>query len=106
MEKTAVTNLGRIKVIKETENIMDWVCICPHCGKETTYGKMIMTNGIHNCEKCNTQLNKQIETDRDADYETYSRKANNHEYEPYMYVEEDDKDYLYDLHPMGHLAED
>lgn len=29
-----MSHIGRIKVIKEAEDIMDCICICPHCGRK------------------------------------------------------------------------
>lgn len=80
-------HIGRIKVIQEVENEMDCVCICPHCGSHVVYGNMMMTSGIHNCPNCNAEVNRQLELDRKADYDVYVRKANNNEYEPYRYQE-------------------
>jgi len=80
-------HIGRIKVIQEAENVMDCVCVCPHCGSHALYGNMMMTSGIHNCPKCNAEIRRQIELDKKADYDVYVRKANNNEYEPYKYQE-------------------
>lgn len=79
---------GRIKVILENEDEFLSKCICPHCGAEALYGDMMTVSGIHNCPKCNRELNLQIENDKKIDYNVYVRKANNFEYEPYRYKEE------------------
>lgn len=81
-------HIGRIKVIQEADDIMDCVCICPHCGSHALYGNMTMTSGIHNCPNCNAEINRQIELDKKVDYNVYVRKANSHEYEPYKYQED------------------
>lgn len=79
-------HIGRIKVIEPCKlDEMYSVCICPHCGKKTTYGEMAMVSGIHCCHHCLEELNKTIEFDKKTHYEVYARKANNHEYEPYRY---------------------
>lgn len=78
-------HIGRIKVLQSCEDEMEAVCICPHCGKETTYGEMSMVSGIHCCPNCNEELNRTIAFDKEHQYEAYVRKANNHEYEPYRY---------------------
>ena len=80
-------HIGRIKVVQEAEDEMDTVCICPHCGSHARYGDMFMINGNHGCPKCHEELYKTITFDRENQYDTYVRKANNHEYEPYRYVE-------------------
>ncbi len=79
---------GRIKVIKEDDNPLRSLCICPHCGSEVIYGNMMMYNGTHGCPKCIRELNKTIDFDRNNQYEEYVRKSNEHEYEPYKYREE------------------
>lgn len=81
-------HIGRIKVIQPAEDIMDCVCVCPHCGNHARYGDMFMISGIHGCPKCQTELHKTITFDRENQYDAYVRKANNYEYEPYRYVEE------------------
>ena len=79
-------NIGRIKFVKtEGDDILNWTCICPHCGKEVKYGEMMKTSGINNCPNCNDEVNKQIAFDKKTNYEVYVRKAINNEYEPYMY---------------------
>lgn len=84
-------HIGRIRVIQEANDIMDCVCVCPHCNNHITYGEMMMTSGIHNCPKCNAEVNRQIELDKKADYDVYVRKANGHEYEPYRYIEKENE---------------
>ena len=80
-------HIGRIKVIKEDEDIMNCICICPHCGNKELYGNMFMISGIHGCPECQTELWHTINYDREHQYDAYARKANNHEYEPYRYKE-------------------
>ena len=82
-----MTHIGRIKVIKETEELMDNICVCPHCGRHVLYGNMLMYNGIHSCPTCHQRLCYEVEHDKSYDYDSYVQKANNHEYEPYKYVE-------------------
>lgn len=81
-------HIGRIKVINEALDLMDCVCICPHCGSHAIYGNMMMISGIHNCPKCNEELHRTIDFDKKTDYDVYVRKANNYEYEPYRWKEE------------------
>lgn len=81
-------HIGRIKVLLyDCENEFESVCECPHCSSEVLYGNMMTVSGIHCCPKCNAEVNRQIEFDKKADYDVYVRKANNHEYEPYRYME-------------------
>ena len=80
-----MTHIGRIKLVQEAVDLMDCICICPHCGSHTRYGEMMMTSGIHNCAKCNAEINRQIKLDKEADYKVYVRKANGYEYEPYRW---------------------
>ena len=47
-----------------------------------------MISGIHGCPNCQTELWHTINYDREHQYDTYVRKANNHEYEPYKYKED------------------
>lgn len=35
-------HIGRIKVIQDNEDIVDCICICPHCGSHVLYGNMFM----------------------------------------------------------------
>ena len=89
-----MTHIGRIGIIEEHEDEMENVCICPHCGRETTYGVMFMICGIHGCPNCHEELHETIYHDREKDYDAYARKANNHEYEPYRYeIIKGDPDY-------------
>lgn len=83
-----MAHIGRIKVIKAAQNVLDAICICPHCGREARYGDMHMYCGEHGCPKCADDLRRAIEADRKADYESYVRKANANDYEPYKYVED------------------
>lgn len=78
-------NIGRIKVVKSHNDIMQCICICPHCGREAIYGEMFTIFGIHGCPKCQNELNGTINFDKTNQYEVYIRKANNHEYEPYKF---------------------
>ena len=82
-------HIGRIKVIEEADDIMDCVCICPHCGRKARYGEMHMYCGEHGCPECADDLRDSIEFDRQNHYDRYVRKANNNDYEPYKYVGED-----------------
>ena len=83
-------HIGRIKVIEiNILNMMENICICPHCGEEVKYGEMCMISGIHGCPKCSKELYDTINYDKKKRYEVYVRKANKHEYEPYKYVEEE-----------------
>lgn len=86
-----MNHIGRIKIIIPNRDLMQCLCICPHCGSHIVYGLMMMTSGIHNCPNCNDELNRQIELDKKADYNVYVRKANNNEYEPYKYQEEENE---------------
>lgn len=87
-----MSHIGRIKVLKKKgESVLDWLVTCPHCGKQVVYGCMMTTSGIHNCYHCNAEVNRQIEFDKKTDYNVYVRKANNHEYEPYRYIDEKEK---------------
>jgi uncharacterized protein (DUF983 family) len=82
-------HIGRIKVIdKIADDIMDTVCICPHCGSHALYGNMFTVSGIHGCTKCQEELNDAIYYDKEHYYEVYITKANNFEYEPYRYIKE------------------
>lgn len=83
----AITHIGRIKIIKEDEDEMLCICICPHCGNKELYGNMFTISGIHGCPNCQTELLNTINYDRVNQYDVYARKANNHEYEPYRYKE-------------------
>lgn len=81
-----MTHIGRIKVIKEAEDDLDCICICPHCGREAKYGDMSMYCGEHGCPQCADELRNTIEFDREHQYDAYVRKANANDYEPYKYV--------------------
>lgn len=86
-----MTHIGRIKVIKEADDILDtmnYICICPHCGREVRYGDMLMYCGEYGCHECADDLHDSIEYDRQNHYDRYVRKVNNDEYEPYKYVGE------------------
>lgn len=83
-----MNNIGRIKVVRESDDLMNYEVICPHCGAVARYGSMRMLNGVHCCPKCHEQLRNTVEFDRTNNYEAYVRKANGHEYEPYAYREE------------------
>ena len=80
-------HIGRIKVVIETEELMDCVVVCPHCGTHTTYGSITYYCGSHGCPSCHMSLRDKIEKDRTSNYDAYVRKSNNHDYEPYKYVE-------------------
>lgn len=82
-------HIGRIKVIdKIADDIMDTLCICPHCGSHTLYGNMFMICGTHGCPNCQDELNYTIDRDRKTNYPEYVKKANNYEYEPYKYIKD------------------
>lgn len=83
-----MTNIGRIRVVRESDDLMDCGVICPHCGATTDYGSLRMVDGVYCCPLCHEQLYKTIEFDRANNYEAYVRKANNHLYEPYALMEE------------------
>lgn len=78
-------HIGRIKVVIPAKDIMDTVCVCPHCGRHEIYGNMSMVSGIHCCPNCLLKLHNEIDTDKKKNYDTYAKKANSHEYEPYRY---------------------
>jgi len=80
-----MTHIGRIKIVKEAEDIFDCICICPHCGKEARYGSMSTVSGVNCCPECNAELYDTILFDKKAHYDAYVRKANNNEYEPYKW---------------------
>ena len=82
-------HIGRIKVVTPNENIMECICVCPHCGEEVRYGSMMMVSGVHCCPNCNVQLHQEMETDKEASYETYVNKVNGREYEPYRSPKDD-----------------
>ena len=82
-------HIGRIKVVEEAEDIMECICICPHCGRKARYGEMHMYCGEHGCPECADDLRDSIEFDRQNHYDRYVRKANSNDYEPYKYVGED-----------------
>ena len=69
----------KIKVVHEADDVMDYVCICPHCGKEAIYGEMTMISGHSCCGACHEQLWKEIAKDKEEDYQRYITK----DYEPY-----------------------
>ena len=50
------THIGRIKVIKDDEDIMNCICICPHCGNHVLYGNMLMYSGVHSCPFCHESI--------------------------------------------------
>lgn len=84
-----LTHYGRIKVLVPHENMMESLCVCPHCGSEVVYGEMCMYHGIHTCPNCIESLRKTVDFDRENQYDVYVRKGNNHEYEPYKYIQEE-----------------
>lgn len=83
-------HIGRIKVIQDNEDVMDCICICPHCGNHVLYGNMFMIFGIYGCPICQDDLRYQIDHDQEHHYDDYVRRANNHEYEPYRYKGEEE----------------
>lgn len=80
-----MTHIGRIAVLKEFEDDMQNICVCPHCGEKAIYGEMSTISGVHCCPKCNDELYETIQYDRKNRYNVYVKKANNNEYEPYKY---------------------
>ena len=56
-------HIGRIKVVEEAEDIMECICICPHCGRKARYGEMHMYCGEHGCPECADDLYDSIEFD-------------------------------------------
>lgn len=80
---------GRTVVVEPKENEFDSICICPHCGAKTRWGDMFKICGVNGCPNCHEELNDTIQFDREHHYDAYVRKANNNEYEPYMYRGED-----------------
>ena len=84
---STVTHIGRIRVIKEADNDLDTICVCPHCGRQVRYGDMTMYCGEHGCNHCINDLHDSIEYDRQNHYDRYVRKANNNDYEPYKYMD-------------------
>ena len=80
-------HIGRIEVVKEADDYLDYVCVCPHCGRHVRYGDMTMYCGEHGCNHCIDDLHDSIEYDRQNNYDRYVRKANGNEYEPYKYAE-------------------
>ena len=69
----------RIEVVHEAEDVMDYICVCPHCGKHVRYGNMMMISGHSCCDYCHDSLSNEIERDKAADYELYVKK----DYEPF-----------------------
>lgn len=84
-----MNHIGRVKIIKESFNIMDCLCICPHCNREAYYKDLRKVSGINCCPYCNEQLHYQIESDKKKDYNIYMNKSNTYAYEPYRYQGED-----------------
>ena len=84
-----MAHIGRIKVVKEADDIMDTICVCPHCGEHVLYGQMMMLNGIHECPMCCSQLYEEIKYDKSLSYDLYAEKNNHHDYEPYRYKGDD-----------------
>ncbi len=84
----AKKHIGRIEVVYDNPELMDCVCICPHCGRHVTYGQITMYNGNHGCPACHMELRAEVEHDRQHNYNTYVHKANAHEYEPFRYKED------------------
>lgn len=82
-------HIGRIKIFQEADNLMDNICICPHCGRHSLYGNMMMYNGIHGCPICYESLRSEIIHTQSANYDLYLKKANNHEWESYRWKEGD-----------------
>lgn len=87
-----MNHIGRIKVVKEDKDLMDCICICPHCGNRELYGNMFTISGIYGCPNCREELWDAICYDKAHHYNAYVRKANNHEYEPYRYMEDKQDD--------------
>lgn len=85
-----VPHIGRIRVFRESDDLMDTLCVCPRCGRHVLYGNMMMYNGVHSCPNCHEGLRAEIERDKSNDYETYLRKANDNAYEPYRYFREEE----------------
>lgn len=81
-------HIGRIRVLSEADSLLDYLCMCPRCGRHVLYGNMAMYNGVHSCPQCHEGVRREVEWDKLHDYESYLRKANEHEYEPYRYIGE------------------
>ena len=79
---------GKIIVVEEKRDTLKSLVICPHCGRQVTYGRTAMHSGVHGCQYCIDELSETIEHEREWNYDSYVKKANNHEYEPYRYREE------------------
>lgn len=79
-------HFGRIEILSyNVGNEYKSICRCPHCGKEVLYGDMMMNSGIHCCSNCNLDLYKEIQEDKEINYELYVHKAKLNLYEPYRY---------------------
>ena len=83
-------HIGRIKVLQESDNLMDTLCVCPRCGRHVLYGNMMMYCGIHTCPKCHEGLRKEVEYDKGSGYTNYMDKTYSGSYEPYRYFREEE----------------
>ena len=80
-------HIGRVRVIKESQDERESICICPHCGREVRYIDLFTLLEVYGCIECHNTFWRTIDRERNLDYDRFISKRERGDYEPYRYQE-------------------